>query len=158
MKASVGDRIVVASTVVDQPLRDGVVVEVRHGDGSPPYLVEWFDTGERTLFFPGPDAHVQHVGAEGTAPTAPSRKTWTVRVTIAEEGDDTTATAVLSIEAPQPLDGVGHAHRNPHDPVSPVIGDEVAVARALRHLADRLLETAESDIGLSTGVPAHLEG
>lgn len=155
MKASVGDRIVVASTIVDQPLRDGKVIEVRHTDGSPPYLVEWSDTGEQTLVFPGPDAQIRHSGEAG-AHHAPGRvvKSWSVSIQIAEEGDETTATAVLSEDAPQPIDGVGHAHRNPHDPASPVIGDEVAVARALRRLADQLLETAESDVAAATGTEA----
>lgn len=158
MKASVGDRIVVASTIVDQPLRDGKVVEVRHPDGSPPYLVEWSDTGERTLVFPGPDAHIQHPG-EAAAPAAPARvvKGWSVTIQITEDGDETTATAVLSEEAPQPIDGVGHAHRHPLDPASPVIGDEVAVARALRRLADQLLEAAQEDVSASTGTPAHID-
>ena len=156
MKASVGDRIVVASTVVDQPLRDGEVVEVRHPDGSPPYVVQWSDTGERTLVFPGPDARIEHPG--GGHPLAPAKvvKTWTVSVTITEEGDTTTATAVLSVDAPQPLDGAGLARRNPGDPAVPVIGDEVAVSRALRHLADHLIDAARTDIGTSTGTPSHL--
>ncbi len=51
MKASVGDRIVVVSTKVDGPVRDGVVVELRHPDGTPPYLVRWSDDGEPALFF-----------------------------------------------------------------------------------------------------------
>jgi hypothetical protein len=33
----------------------------------------------------------------------------------------------------------------------PEIGDEVAVARALRHLADTLMATAETDIEAVTG-------
>jgi hypothetical protein len=158
MRASVGDRIVVASTVVDQNPRDGLVVEVRHPDGSPPYLVEWSDTGERTLVFPGPDAHIEHPEAPAAQlPAEPRRvrKTWTVTVTIAEEGDETTATAVLSLDQAA-VDAVGHARRNPHDPSSPVIGDEVAVSRALRHLADRLIETADEDIRSHTGNPARL--
>ncbi len=157
MKASVGDRIVVASTVVDQPLRDGEVVEVRHADGAPPYVVQWSDTGERTLVFPGPDARIQHHGEAGQ-PRSPAAvvKTWTVQVSITEEGEDTTATAVLSQEAPQPLDAVGRSHRNAKDPAQAVIGDEVAVSRALRHLADHLLAAARKDITASTGTPSHL--
>lgn len=155
MKAAVGDRIVVASTIVDQPLRDGRVVEVRHPDGSPPYLVEWGDTGERTLVFPGPDAHIQH--GTGAAPAGPGRvvKTWTVTITITEEGDETTATAVLSEHLAPPVDAVGHAHRNPHDPKAPAIGDEVAVARALRRLADRVQDVADADIGASIARSGH---
>jgi hypothetical protein len=84
-------------------------------------------------------------------------KTWTVTVTIAEEGDETTATAVLSLDEAA-VDAVGHARRNPHDPATPVIGDEVAVSRALRHLADRLIENADEDIRATTGSPGHLYG
>ena len=36
------------------------------------------------------------------------------------------------------------------------IGDEVAVARALRHLADTLLARAESDIEAATGTDAYV--
>ena len=159
MRASVGDRIMVASTVVDQPPRDGRVVEVRHPDGSPPYLVEWSDTGERTLLFPGADSRVsthEHKSDQSTRASAATatEKVWTVQVHVREEGDETSATAVLGVEAPARLDARGTSHRNPHDPASAIIGDEVAVARALRMLADRLLETAQSDISISTGVPA----
>lgn len=151
MKAAVGDRIVIASTVVDQVPRDGRVVEVRHPDGSPPYLVEWSDTGDVSLVFPGPDAHIDHhEHPEGTAPAGQVRKSWTVTVTITEEGDRTTATAVLSAEGAA-VDGVGLARRNPKDVAAPAVGDEVAVSRALRHLADRLLDVADS--ALRTGDP-----
>jgi hypothetical protein len=64
MKASVGDRIVIASNRLDSPLRDGKIVECRHDDGSPPYVVEWAETGQTGLFFPGPDAQVQHFAGE----------------------------------------------------------------------------------------------
>jgi hypothetical protein len=68
MKASVGDHIVICSNHVDGPVRDGVIVELRHEDGSPPYVVEWADDGHRGLFFPGPDAHVQHDDPNGPPP------------------------------------------------------------------------------------------
>jgi hypothetical protein len=38
----------------------------------------------------------------------------------------------------------------------PEIGDEVAVSRALRHLADKLLETAEGDVSTMTGEEARI--
>lgn len=60
MFAAVGDRLVVHSTHVDGPVRDGEILEVRHEDGSPPYVVRWSDTGHESLVFPGPDAEVQH--------------------------------------------------------------------------------------------------
>jgi len=60
MYASVGDRLVVQSNHVDGPVRDGEILEVRHEDGSPPYVVRWSDTGHEALVFPGPDAEVHH--------------------------------------------------------------------------------------------------
>ncbi len=62
MHASVGDVVHVASSVVSGAVREGRVVEVRHEDGSPPFLVEWTDSGERTLVFPGPDTRVLRAG------------------------------------------------------------------------------------------------
>jgi len=66
--AAVGDRLVVPSHHVEGPVRDAEILEVRHADGSPPYVVRWSDTGHEALVFPGPDAFVEHLGhdpAEG---------------------------------------------------------------------------------------------
>ena len=54
--------------------------------------------------------------------------------------------------------GHGESHRDIGDTCAgiPEIGDEVAVARALRHLANQLLETAAKDIEAVTGKEAHL--
>jgi hypothetical protein len=60
MQAAVGDRIVVRSRHVGEPARDGEIVEVRGGDGGPPFLVRWSDDGHEGLFFPGPDSIVEH--------------------------------------------------------------------------------------------------
>ena len=156
MRASVGDRIVTAAGVVGGAVRDGVVVELRHDDGSPPYLVEWTDTGERTLVYPGSDSYVEHVpGAENGGGTD-TTKVWRVQVSVVESEGRTTAEAVLVAETPEHLRTVGRARRDPHDLDVPLIGDEIAVGRALRRLADRLLDDAESDIESSTGVPAHV--
>ena len=44
MHAAVGDRIHVSGTHVADHERDGEVLEVRGKDGTPPYVVPWFDT------------------------------------------------------------------------------------------------------------------
>lgn len=67
MFASVGDRLVIHSGRVDGPDRDAEIVEVRHDDGTPPYVVRWSDSGRETLIFPGPDASVQHFDHSSTA-------------------------------------------------------------------------------------------
>jgi hypothetical protein len=58
MKASVGDRLVVESAVVGRRRREAVILALRHEDGTPPYEVQWSDTGQVCLVFPGPDTHV----------------------------------------------------------------------------------------------------
>ena len=66
------------------------------------------------------------------------------------------ANAVLHSDVPAPLDVRGEARRSPADPDLPAVGDEVAAARALRHLADRLLEMASSDLSDAEGHPVSL--
>ena len=164
MKASVGDHIIVASPAVDGPVRDGEIVELHNADGSPPYVVRWSDSGHTGLFFPGADAHVSRTSDVEPAtppppppPAAPHVRSWRVNIDLFESGDDTTAHAVLVAESPQRIDAHGQAHRNPADVQVPEIGDEVAVARALRRLSDRLLEVASEDITGAQGGAATLQ-
>nr|WP_270888952.1 DUF1876 domain-containing protein [Pedococcus sp. 5OH_020] len=78
---------------------------------------------------------------------------WHVNVSIFEAGDDTTATVALLADPPEELRSRGVAHRSAADHEDHRIGDEVAVARALRHLADDLLDRAAKDIEEVTGEP-----
>lgn len=73
-------------------------------------------------------------------------RTWSVQVNLFDHDDATSAEAVLTTLAGNRLHGRGHSRRNPTDPDVPEIGEEVAAARALRDLADRLLATASDDI------------
>jgi len=60
MHVSVGDRIVIRGHHVGEPDRDCEVLEVQGADGGAPYLVRWGDSGHQALFFPGPDAVLEH--------------------------------------------------------------------------------------------------
>ena len=62
MHAEKGDRIIVRSTHVGEPDRDGEVIETRGAAGTPPYVVRWSDDGHVGLFFPGPDTLIHHGG------------------------------------------------------------------------------------------------
>jgi hypothetical protein len=168
MRARPGDRIVLASPTIDGPVRDGEVLETRGEDGQPPYVVRWSD-GHEGLLYPGPGSilrvtpHPAEAGhpeagvEERTAPRSPARGThprvrdWEVRVTIFGSDDDAEANVVLLADSPTHLTAHGHSHRSEDDRGVPEIGDEVAVARALRRLADQLLETAAEDIEAVTG-------
>jgi len=58
MNAKVGDRIVVRGHRAGQPDRHCIILEVRHENGEPPYLVKWDDSDHEDLYFPGSDATV----------------------------------------------------------------------------------------------------
>ena len=187
MRARVGDRIILAAEHIDEPTKDGEILEIRGAEGAPPYVVRW-SNGHTGLIYPGPGA-VLRIGATEAAPaqTAAAPPTpaaaaspasapipasvpvtvrrspevghvreWNVRVSIFESGDETSANVVLIADSPEPLSARGTAHRSSHDLGVPEIGDEVAVARALRHLADKLMETAETDVSVMTGEEAHI--
>ncbi|MHC3455207.1 pyridoxamine 5'-phosphate oxidase family protein [Streptomyces prasinus] len=78
MRAHLGDQLVIEGPATGAPRRDGEIVGLHHEDGTPPYDVRWSDTQEVTLLFPGPDAHIKHLGHEpgtdagaGTPPPGP---------------------------------------------------------------------------------------
>ena len=66
---------------------------------------------------------------------------------IVVSGDDRTtrADAVLDVGGNH-YHGFGQARRAPEDADRPMVGEEVAAARALRHLASQLLQAAAQDI------------
>jgi hypothetical protein len=82
---------------------------------------------------------------------APHVHDWTVKINIFEAEDATLAHAVLVADSPARLEATGRSQRGDVDRAVPEIGDEVAVARALRQLAAKLLDTAAGDIEEVTG-------
>jgi hypothetical protein len=83
--------------------------------------------------------------------------TWQVSVTFTEDGDRTRADAVLEL-ASQRFHGFGQAKRAPDDPRVPVIGQDLAAARALSHLSHQLLDAAAGRIEAAEGHPVKLHG
>jgi hypothetical protein len=59
MKAEVGDWLVIEGTVLGEKRRAGLIIEVRHADGTPPYVVRWLEDDHESLVFPGPTARVE---------------------------------------------------------------------------------------------------
>jgi Domain of unknown function (DUF1876) len=84
-------------------------------------------------------------------------KQWRVDLMLGEDDGQTYAEARLVTEVGDRLMGLGRAHVSPDDYDVPEIGDEIAVARALRDLGTRLLDTASADIAAVTSEHVHLD-
>jgi hypothetical protein len=75
-----------------------------------------------------------------------------ISIEIGIDEDDTTTLvhAVLDLRGDH-FDATGRAKRNPIDPSVPVIGEELALARALSSLEDQIIDAAYAKIdGFST--------
>ena len=84
-----------------------------------------------------------------------SHPVWRFEMTFTEDDDATRADVVLDV-AGHHHHGWGRSRRNPADPDVPVIGEEVAAARALIRLGHQLLGAAEDDIEEIEQHPVHL--
>jgi hypothetical protein len=73
LTAAVGDRLVVRSQHLDGPVRDGETLDVRHADGSPPYVVRWSDSGRETLSSRDP-TRTSNTSTPGLVRTMPGRE------------------------------------------------------------------------------------
>jgi hypothetical protein len=82
---------------------------------------------------------------------------WSVNVSFTEEGERTRADAVLEL-ASEHYHGYGRAKRAPEDPNVPVIGQELAAARALSDLSHQLLHAAAERIEGFEGRPVKVHG
>ena len=54
MYAHVGDQLIVEG----DPARAALIIDVPHGDGSPPYIVRWLATGHIAMVSPGEFARI----------------------------------------------------------------------------------------------------
>lgn len=84
-------------------------------------------------------------------------QSWRVHVTFTEDEDRTRADAILGL-ASRTFHGFGQARRAPQDPSVPVIGQELAAARALADLSHQLLEEAAGRIEGFEGHPVDVHG
>jgi hypothetical protein len=84
-------------------------------------------------------------------------QTWQVNVAFTEEDDRTRADAILEL-AGQRFHGFGRAKRAPEDPSVPVVGQDLAAARALSDLSHQLLQAAAERIEEFEGRPVTPHG
>lgn len=71
----------------------------------------------------------------------------TLDIHLSEDDSDTIAYAVLNLRGDH-FEAVGKARRNPMDPPMPVIGEELAIARAMQSLTVEVMEAAQSKVEL----------
>ena len=83
----------------------------------------------------------------------PGEPTWTVDLRLEEDGVRTVAVATLRA-GDRRLQGRGTARRNPLDPDLPRVGEDLAVSRALSHLAHELLSDAATNLEAATPAPS----
>jgi hypothetical protein len=86
-----------------------------------------------------------------------SDQQWQVNVAFTEDGDRTRADAILDL-AGNRFHGYGQAKRAPEDPRMPVIGQDLAAARALSDLSHQLLHAAAERIEQHEGHPVRVHG
>jgi len=84
-------------------------------------------------------------------------QSWHINVSFTEDADRTRADAILELPS-QEFRGYGQAKRAPQDPSVPVIGEELAAARALSDLSHQLLEAAADRIGSFEGYRVNVHG
>jgi hypothetical protein len=84
-------------------------------------------------------------------------QSWHINVSFKEDVDRTRADAMLGL-ATQTFHGFGQAKRAPGDPRVPVIGEELAAARALSDLSHQLLEATVDRIESFEGHPVNVHG
>jgi uncharacterized protein DUF1876 len=80
---------------------------------------------------------------------------WHVSIAFTEEGDRTRADALLTL-ADKRFHGFGQARRAPEDPSVPIVGEDLAAARALSDLAHQLVDAAAVRIEGWEGHKIHL--
>lgn len=155
MAAHVGDRLVSEGNRVGAGRRSGTVLDVIGEPGSRRYRVRW-DDGHETIFLPGSDTVVEHrhdPAGEG----GPVQVVTHVELRFEEDDSHTDARATLRTQAGTFV-GSGRARRNPVDPNVPLVGEELAAARALVDLGDRLRQAAGEAMGGGAAPQIHLVG
>ena len=81
---------------------------------------------------------------------------WHIDVEFAEDDTHTHATVRATRDDGETVTALGDAYRNPKDSGLPLIGEEIAAARALIALGAQLLQRASSRIEQTTHQPVQL--
>jgi hypothetical protein len=83
------------------------------------------------------------------------KETGEIELLFEEDTDHTEASASLMVRGAT-FTGHGRARRNPADASMPIVGEELAAARALSDMAHKLVEGAAETISEREGQPVRL--
>jgi len=86
-----------------------------------------------------------------------TRETSEIEITFEEDDTHTQANISIVIRG-KAFTSSGRASRNPADAKMPMVGEELAAARALADLVHQLVEAAAEAISKQEGQPVHLKG
>ena len=150
MEAHVGDHVVVEAAKVGQARRRGEVLEILHGTGGDRLRVRWDGDQHESVIVPGPDLRVEAGDGAGV-----DRSSLRIEVTMTEDADHCEAVARIRVRERE-FSGWGRARRNPSDPEMPVVGEELAVARALSEVSHQLVVAAADSLESALGRPVAL--
>lgn len=149
MEAHVGDHVVVEGAKVGLAQRRGQVIEIMPGAQGDRLRVRWEDQHE-TVLSPGSDVRVEPGERSG-----PERMTMRIEVIVTEDADHCEAMAHARVRDRE-FSGWGRARRHPADPEMPVVGEELAIARALSDVSHQLVVAAADSLETALGRPVAL--
>src|SRR5690606_37002445 len=94
---------------------------------------------------------------DGREVNGPTRLTCHIDVDVLADSDECQATATLTTTRGT-VQASGRARRNPVDPAIPLVGEELAIGRAVRSLGEQLIAAAGDDLSDPPTVEQHLVG
>ena len=150
MEARVGDHVVLEGARVGHGRRRGEVLEVMRGTSGDRYRVRWEQDDHETVLAPGPDLRVEAAGEP-----KPERLSMRLDLSVTEDADHTDALARVYM-CGREFSAWGRARRNPNDPTTPAVGEELAVARALSDMSHQLVVAAADSLESALGRPVAL--
>jgi hypothetical protein len=151
MEAHAGDHVIVEGAKVGAAPRRGEIVEVMSGVQGDRLRVRWDDQHESVLS-PGSDLRIEPGDRSG-----PARMTLRIEVIVTEDPDHCEAMAHARVRDRE-FTGWGRARRHPADPEMPVVGEELAIARALSDVSHQLVVAAADSLESALGRPVALHG
>jgi hypothetical protein len=150
MEVHIGDHVVVEGAKVGQSRRRGEVLEILRGAGGDRLRVRWEGDAHESVLAPGSDLRIEQGESGG-----PDRMSMRVEVALTEDEDHCEAVARVTVRGRE-FSGWGRARRNPADPEMPVVGEELAVARALSDVSHQLVGAAADSLESALGRPVAL--